>query len=100
MKSRKETPDIMENLMVGQAKVIKEESNKVIKKENFKVINRESNKSAVVDTKESSTFRISVNTLHKIDDIWINLRRNKNQKVTRSQIIEQAIEEFYNRLNK
>lgn len=100
MKARKETPDIMENLMVGHAKIIKEESNKVINKENYKIINREINKPAMADTKQPTAFSLSINTLHKIDDIWIKLRRNKNQKMTRSQIIEQAIEEFYNRIDK
>jgi hypothetical protein len=98
MKVRKETPDIMENLMVGHANIIKEESNKVIKKENYKIINRESNKHAVVDKKETVNFRLSIQTMHKLDDIWVALRRKS--KINRSEIIEQAIEEFYNRMDK
>jgi hypothetical protein len=112
---RKNTPDILANLMgsvetpkkqeVRQA--IKPESHKVIPKKpvmtkepeiNHKAIKaaqqQESNKTIMDAGKEKTTFNLSTKTLDALGDAWIKLRRKLKgeQRVTKTLIVEKAIE--------
>lgn len=76
--ARKETPDLMSELM-GSIKTIEPKSNKAIKQEN---------------NKEKTTFNLSVSTLEKLEDTWIKLRKKIKDKsrITKTLIVERAIE--------
>lgn len=112
---RKNTPDILANLMgsveapkkqeVRQA--IKPASNKAIPKKpvitkeseiNHKAIKptqqQESNKTIMDAGKEKTTFNLSLKTLNALEDAWIILRRKLKgeQRVTKTLIVEKAIE--------
>jgi hypothetical protein len=76
--ARKQTPDLMSELM-GSVKTIEKESNKTIKQEN---------------NKEKTTFNLSVSTLEKLEESWIKLRKQIKDKgrITKTLIVERAIE--------
>lgn len=105
MKSRKDTPDIMGDLMNGGAQAIasEQEKNKAIKQEAVigaapgaqqppeiqdyrKAIKQEvassppagfkvSNKTPMDTAKEKATFNLSLDTLEALEESWIKLRR-------------------------
>lgn len=112
---RKNTPDILANLMGSVEAPKKQESNKAIKRVNNKailkkpeiakepIINHKAIKSvekpesnnAIMDAgKEKTTFNLSVKTLDALEDAWIKLRRKLKgeQRVTKTLIVEKAIE--------
>ena len=74
---RKKTPDILGNLM-GEA--IRPESNKVIKQASNKVI------------KEKATFNLSKSLLKDLESYWLRMR--PTNKITKTDIVEEAIREF------
>ena len=128
MKNRKDTPDIMGDLMKGGAMDV--EINKAIKPENQPAIKQEisvgalpeepkaalvrdsnkaikqvsqrggqagytaSNKTIMDAPKEKATFNLSLDTLEALEEAWIKLRRKLKgeQRVTKTQIVEKAIE--------
>lgn len=117
MGSRRESPDILAQLMEGNNKTIEQESNKTInqseenatpqeldaaiKQENGIAILGENNKAIKHDSgkthepsKEKTTFNLSVSTLDKLENTWISLRRKLRDKgrVTKTLIVEKAIE--------
>lgn len=79
--SRKKTPDLMQEMMSDNKTISREKqyNNKEIRQENNKV---------------RSTYSLSVSTLEKIEETWINLRRKfkGNARITKTLIVERAIE--------
>lgn len=130
MANRRQSPDILAQVMEGNLKTIEPESNKVIEPENNKATTRVDGKaikqvdlSQEIDkadrqesniatthvdnkamkqegnntmslVKEKTTFNISVSTLEKLDNLWMNLRKRLKDKgrVTKTLIVERAIE--------
>jgi hypothetical protein len=114
--SRKNTPDIMGNLMTGAtvSKETQEESVKAINIENNKeliqktstmansigntAINHESVKEIKqtmgAQPKEKTTFNLSLSTLEELEDLWMRLRKKLKgeQRITKTLIVEKAIE--------
>jgi len=121
--SRQQTPDIMGNLMNGKPGLIdgeqennkaiklaikedirhnmtethseKRESNKTIKLPKNKAIAQDSNKEITTEEmKEKATFNLSLSTLEKLEDAWIQLKRQfKGEKrITKTAIVEMALE--------
>lgn len=80
--TRRETPDIFSELMGNVA--IKQEENIKINQENNKTIKQES---------KNTTFALPVSLLDKLEDNWMMLRREtKDKRITKSLIVEKAIE--------
>jgi hypothetical protein len=92
MNQRKGTPDIMGNLMSGILE--KQESSKTIKLESHKEIIIASNKAIKESAKEKTTFNLSIEAIESLEEAWIKLRRKLkgNQRVTKTLIVEKAIE--------
>jgi hypothetical protein len=113
--ARKQTPDIMADLMQSSEQV----SNKTIKshnskdceqvetrsplegeQENHKTIKLPKNKAIKQDNdmeiilKEKATFNLSQSTLLKLEDAWIQLKRQLKgeQRITKTAIVEMALE--------
>lgn len=110
--NRKNTPDILNNLMGGitiepvimeaiqpaNNKTIMQDidelkvsdNQKAIKQENMKAV-----KTAMPETiKEKTTFNLSQNILLELEDAWIKLRRKigkGEQRITKTLIVEKAI---------
>jgi len=77
---REKTPDIIGQLM-GEG--IKQESKKEIK--------QESNKSI----KEKATFNLSKSLLKDLEYFWLRMRQTK--KITKTDIVEEAVRDFLNK---
>jgi hypothetical protein len=106
--SREPTPDIfstsepgiMEDLMGGKKesnKTIKQDENKTFSQSSIKEVKQETSKKEdekPIESKEKSTFNLSVSTLEKLEDTWISLRRKLKDKgrITKTLIVERAIE--------
>jgi hypothetical protein len=113
--ARQQTPDIMSNLMNCSEqvsnKVIEQYSNKDcgktesplsgIEQEDHKAIKLPKNKAIkqangmeIIELKEKATFNLSQNTLLKLEDAWIQLKRQfkGEQRVTKTAIVEMALE--------
>ena len=92
--NRKTTPDILSSLM-GES--VKPETHKAIKPESNKPIKPESNKpikQVKADRKEKATFNLHKSTLNALEEAWGEIRRLRGDKrVSRSDIVNQAIEE-------
>ncbi len=113
--ARQQTPDIMADLM----QTSKPANNKTIKKhnnnncdqvktpsleeeqENHKTIKLAKNKATKQDSgmetiyfKEKATFNLSQSTLTKLEDAWIQLKRQLKgeQRITKTAIVEMALE--------
>lgn len=111
--ARQNTPDIMADLMLST----KPSSNKTIeqyneglasdlkgsreqKPENKQTIELSNNKAikqeinAEVGLKEKVTFNLSQSTILKLEDVWIQLKRQLkgSQRVTKTAIVEMALE--------
>lgn len=112
---RKNTPDILSNLMGSTETTKKQDTHKTIKHESKKEIqkkplvydeNLSSNKTikpaieqenhkAIMDAgKEKTTFNLSLKTLEALEDTWMKLRRKLKgeQRITKTLIVEKAIE--------
>lgn len=109
--NRKETPDILGNLMLNSLN----ENNKKIKPDINKEINTvnnlqdESNKAitpaisralntvnsqAINTAKEKATFNLSCETLEMLEDAWLVMRKNaklRSDRITKTDIVEIAI---------
>jgi hypothetical protein len=113
--ARQQTPDIMADLMQSSEpasnKVVEQYSNndcqqaKVappeVKQENHKTIKLSKNKAIkqddgmeIIELKEKATFNLSQSTLTKLEDAWIQLKRQfkGEQRVTKTAIVEMALE--------
>lgn len=114
--SRKNTPDIMANLMTGAtvSKETKEESVKAINIESNKELMQKANTGAAsvgniaikhdsikevkqaltIQPKEKTTFNLSLDTLEELEDLWMRLRKKLKgeQRITKTLIVEKAIE--------
>jgi|GEM_PF-1386548 len=113
--ARQQTPDIMSDLMNCSEQVsnkgIEQHNNKDCKKaetahsevkhENHKTIKLPKNKAIkqdsgieIIELKEKATFNLSQNTLLKLEDAWIQLKRQLKgeQRVTKTAIVEMALE--------
>ncbi len=113
--ARQQTPDIMADLMQSNEPA----SNKIIQKhsnndcdqtkspsleagqENNKTIKLAKNKATKQDNdmetiylKEKATFNLSQSTLTKLEDAWIQLKRQLKgeQRITKTAIVEMALE--------
>ena len=96
------TPDIMSDLM-QENRTINKDNNMTIehvsnnipsKQESNRVINTVINKT-INDSREKTTFNLRMSILSQLDETWITLRRKKfkqNQKVTKTQLVELALE--------
>ena len=105
---RKETPDIMSALMGG---AIKPESNKESLPASNKAIMDVINKGEHPDQthfegmappkeadqsvqKEKATFNLARHTLQQLEDAWIEIRKmRRDKKISKTDIVEQAIED-------
>lgn len=98
-KNKDRTPDILGSVM---GETIKQESGTAIKYEYAKESSTsasnnyckpESNKTKNV-SKEKTTFNLSMETLEKLEDSWIKLRRQfrSEQRISKTFIVEYAIE--------
>ena len=113
--NRKATPDILGALMgeiikpasqvaVEQQSVqaikptykkeIKQVSNKTIKQAHFDGMRPPDGLGAVLVEKEKATFNISKAVLGDLEDCWIEIRKLRgDKKISKTDIVEQAIEE-------
>lgn len=115
MKNRKNTPDIMSNLMLNQASLIsgEHESPQAVDTENNNAIienacgasianyhkgglhpNNKAIKTGIsLPIKEKTTFNLSQELLVELEDAWIKLRRKLKggQRITKTLIVEKAI---------
>lgn len=91
--SRKQTPDLLSQLMVSNNKTVEQESNKEIKQKNLSEIKLVSNK-INENLKEKTTFNLSISTLDKLETTWLKLRKKLRDKtkITKTLIVERAIE--------
>lgn len=113
--ARQHTPDIMADLMQSSEpannKEIKQEISKgdgLIKKD-VAELRQENNKTGklaknkaiqqdgvieIIESKEKATFNVSKSTLLKLEDSWIQLKRQLKgeQRVTKTAIVEMALE--------
>lgn len=92
--SRKETPDLLSQLMGGNIG-IEQENNKAINHASNINSSPDSNKTIKQESgKEKTTFNLSLSTLEKLEDSWIKLRRQIKDKgrITKTLIVERAIE--------
>lgn len=112
--ARQQTPDIMADLMHSSEpasnKEIKEYSKKEVeqaeaslcevRQENHKTIKLSKNKAIkqdsdmeILELKEKATFNLSQSTLLKLEDAWIQLKRQLKgeQRVTKTAIVEMAL---------
>ncbi len=108
--SRKETPDILGALMgeiskpesgiaVEQEsnKAIKPASNKAVRSENQKIIKTTIGLSRESGAKEKATFNLSKTVLVELEDCWVEIRRLRGDKrISKTDIVEQALEEALN----
>lgn len=96
------TTDIMSNLMQENRTINKDNNitiehvsnNMPSKQENNKEINSVINKK-INDSREKTTFNLRMPILSQLDETWITLRRKKfkqNHKVTKTQLVELALE--------
>ena len=113
--ARQQTPDIMSDLMFcsepASNKTIEQHSNNdckpatttphEVKQENHKTIKLSKNKAIkqdngmeIIELKEKATFNLSQSTLLKLEDAWIQLKRQfkGEQRVTKTAIVEMALE--------
>lgn len=113
--ARQQTPDIMADLMQtskpANNKNIKQQNNNdcnqteaaslKVGKENHKTIKLAKNKTTKQDSgmetiyfKEKATFNLSQSTLTKLEDAWIQLKRQLKgeQRITKTAIVEMALE--------
>jgi hypothetical protein len=74
---REKTPDIIGQLM---GEPIRQESNKAIKQASNKPI------------KEKATFNLSKSLLKDLESYWLRMRQTN--KITKTDIVEEAIREF------
>ncbi len=90
--NRKATPDILSSLMGG---AVKKEVNKPSEQENNKAIKQVNPKG-----KEKATFNLHKHTLNVLEEAWIEIRKLRGDKrVSRSDIVDQAIEEALSGFN-
>ena len=112
--ARQETPDIMSDLMHcsepvnhkaikqvnsneteqerGMSQREEPENNKTIKLSKNKAIKQDSDME-ILELKEKATFNLSQDTLLKLEDAWIQLKRQLKgeQRVTKTAIVEMAL---------
>lgn len=113
--NRKATPDILGALMgetrkpesqvaVEQESVqaikppskkeIKQVNNKTIKQAHFDGMEPPDGIGAVLVEKEKATFNLSKSVLGELEDCWIEIRKLRgDKKISKTDIVEQAIEE-------
>lgn len=104
--NRKQTPDIMGDLMVDAQSSGKHKNNKDIEHESEnarlksatmqsnKTIMQESNKALIDAAKEKTTYNLSLHTLDALENVWIKLRKKLKgeQRITKTLIVEKALE--------
>lgn len=112
---RKDTPDILANLMGSVNEAKEQESPKTLQPDSNNTIieNRlsldesslnnkalmlagklDNNKAIMGALKEKTTFNLSLKTLESLEDVWMKLRRKLKgeQRITKTLIVEKAIE--------
>jgi len=87
MINRKTTPDILSSLMEGERKSPQQ-------KELGSVLSSSS------DQKEKATFNLSKQVLKQLDACWMQIRQLRGEKVTKTRIVEQAIQEAIEEFNR
>ena len=98
-KNKERTPDILGSVMGSTRepesnKAIKPASNKEAPAMESNTYCKPENHKAIEQEKEKVTFNLSVATLEKLEDSWIDLRRRfkGSQRITKTLIVEKALE--------
>ena len=84
----------MQAIKLPSKKEIKHVSNKTIKQAHFDGMEPTEESGAVLVEKEKATFNLSKTVLGELEDCWIEIRKLRgDKKISKTDIVEQAIEE-------
>lgn len=88
--ARKQTPDLMATLM-GDKKKLQKVDQKLVKPSRIKVTFTE-NEQKIPSSREKTTFNMSKESIDRLEDNWMQLRRKLGRGVNKSLLVELALD--------